>query len=119
MQGNDTALVLDREQLRDVTMDDQELMCEILAALIDDTSRQVPLLESAIQEQDSQKCMRLAHYSKGACANVGATAAAAVLKQIERRAATGDFVECSMSLAALAQEIDRLRSEARAFSPLP
>ncbi len=119
MQGSNRALVLDREQLRDVTMDDHDLMREILSSLIDDTSRQVPLLKTAIQEQDSQRCMRLAHYSKGACANVGATAIAEVLKQIERRAATGDFVECSVSLAALAQEIERLRFEATAFSQLP
>jgi len=87
-------------------------MREILTALIDDTTRQAQLLETAIHEQDSQRCMRLAHYSKGACANVGANAAAAVLKHIERKASEREFAECSESLAALAQEIDRLRSEA-------
>ncbi len=87
-------------------------MREIVAALVDDTSRQIQLLDSAIREQDSQKCMRLAHYSKGACANVGATAAAAVLKQIESSASGGQFDDCTESLAALAREIDRLRNEA-------
>jgi len=51
----------------------------------------MPFLESAIREEDTQKCMRLAHYSKGACANVGANAAAAVLKRIEREAASHEF----------------------------
>ena len=92
-------------------MDDAELMREILSALIDDTSRQVGLLNSAIREGDSQKCMRLAHYSKGACANVGAHAAAAVLKNIERKAAERQFDACSASLAALVQEVERLRGE--------
>ena len=82
----DAGTVLDREQLRDITLNDEELMREILTALIDDTSRQIPLLASAIREGDSQKCVRLAHYSKGACANVGAAAAAAVLKTIENQA---------------------------------
>jgi len=110
----DATIVLDRAQLRDVTLDDEDLMREILATLIDDTSRQMPFLESAIREEDTQKCMRLAHYSKGACANVGANAAAAVLKQIERKAAGREFPECRVSLANLATEIERLRLAAAA-----
>lgn len=86
-------------------------MREILSALIDDTSRQIRLLESAIREQDSQKCMRLAHYSKGACANVGANSAAALLKRIEHEAGKGQFPECGVSLTALTHEIDLLRHE--------
>jgi HPt (histidine-containing phosphotransfer) domain-containing protein len=108
---SDTATVLDRVQLREVTLDDESLMQEILAALIDDTSRQMQLLAAAIEEKNTQRCMRLAHYSKGACANVGANAVAEVLRNLERNAAKGEFDECSMSLAALAAEIDRLRAE--------
>ena len=107
----DSSVVLDREQLRNVTLDDDELMREILAALIDDTSRQIVLLKSAITEEDPLKTMRLAHYSKGACANVGANAAAQVLKRIEQEAARKDFQECTLSLSSLALEIDRLRTE--------
>jgi histidine phosphotransfer protein HptB len=105
-------VTLDREQLREVTLDDPELMRAILAALIDDTSRQIGLLESAIHREDPQLCKRLAHYSKGACANVGARAAAELLRAIEQQAAGGDFTECEASLAALAQEVERLRAEA-------
>ena len=114
MQVPDATIVLDRAQLRDVTLDDEDLMREILTALIDDTSRQMPFLESAIRAEDSQKCMRLAHYSKGACANVGANAAAAVLKRLEREAAGHEFPECRVSLVNLAAEIERLRCEASA-----
>jgi len=112
VQASDTSTVLDREQLRDVTLDDADLMREILSALIDDTSRQIELLGSAIREGNSQKCVRLAHYSKGACANVGAQAAAAVLKNIEKKAAENRFDECSASLGVLVLEVDRLRTEA-------
>lgn len=111
MQVTNTTTVLDREQLRDITLDDEELMREILSALIDDTSRQLLLLETAIREEDSQKCMRLAHYSKGACANVGANAAAALLKQMEHQAGQRQFPECVASLAALTDQIDQLRHE--------
>ena len=115
MGTNGKTAVLDREQLRNVTLDDADLMREILAALVDDTSRQMQLLKSAIHEEDPLKCMRLAHYSKGACANLGANTAAALLIKIERQAAAGDFGECSRSLAALAGEVEALRTEALAF----
>lgn len=115
VQVPDATIVLDRAQLRDVTLDDEELMREILKALIDETTRQMPLLESAVRAEDSEKCMRLAHYCKGACANVGANAAAAVLKRIEREAEGREFPECRASLANLAAEIERLRYEAVAL----
>lgn len=103
--------MLDREQLRDVTLNDDDLMREVLAELIDDTSRQLPLLQAAISAADVSATMRLAHYSKGACANLGAQAAAATLLNIERCAASGDFGECTVSLANLAAEVERLRAE--------
>jgi HPt (histidine-containing phosphotransfer) domain-containing protein len=105
--------VLEIEQLRDVTLDDPDLMREILAALVDDTSRQLQLLAAAIREGDSQKCVRLAHYSKGACANVGANRAAGMFKQVENNAAAGEFAECAESLAGLEQEVVLLRSAAQ------
>ncbi len=112
MQIRDATTVLDREQLRDITLNDENLMREILKALIDDTVRQIPLMESAIREGDSQKCARLAHYSKGACANVGAAAAAELLKTMEHQAVSREFGECRQSLSALIQQVDLLRSEA-------
>ncbi len=116
MQAIDTSVTLDKQQFRDVTLDDPDLMREILAALVDDTSQQIPLIEGAIQARDAEGCMRLAHYSKGACANVGATSAAALLKHIETRAAALEFQECSEALAALAQQVSLLREEARTLA---
>lgn len=109
MQTCDSTVVLDMQQLREMTLSDEDLMQEVLAALIDDTASQLPLLELAIREQDAKKCVRLAHYSKGACANVGAKAAAAALGQIERQAARGSFLECREQLVILAEEVERLR----------
>ena len=103
---------LDIEQLREVAMDDRALMRELVDALIDDTSKQVALLELAVGAEDGEKCKRLAHYSKGACASVGASTAASLLRTIEQRAAELDFVECSMALNRLAEEVSLLRQEA-------
>ena len=96
-------------------MDDPELMREILAALLADTSQQMGLLDAAIRAQNVTQCMRLAHYSKGACANVGANRAAGMFKQIESRAADGEFSGCVESLASLVREMDLLRNESAAL----
>ena len=103
---------LDRDQLRDITLDDQSLMREIVGVLIEDTTRQLVLLQAAIQDEDITRCIRLAHYSKGACANVGANSAAALLKDIESQAANRDFHQCQASLTRLAHEVDLLRTAA-------
>ena len=103
--------VLDREQLRAVTMDDENLMREILAAVIDDTSHQVNSLAAAIQIQDTGACARLAHYSKGACANVGANRIAALLTEIEYHAVAGALPECDRALRSLSGELELLRRE--------
>ena len=87
-------------------------MRQILDALIDDTRRQMLLLDAAIREQDVTRCMRLAHYSKGACANVGAQSAATILKEIENKATNRDFPECQAALSRLTREVDLLRSAA-------
>lgn len=115
MQAIDSSVTLDKEQLRDITLDDTGLMQEILAALVDDTSQQIALLGEAIRAHDTERCKRLAHYSKGACANVGAVRAAALLKRIETRASAGEFQECGEALSALAVQVDCLREEAKAL----
>ena len=111
MVTTDATLVLDRTQLREVTLEDGDLMRQILAELIDDTERQMPLLDTAIRDSDASECARLAHYCKGACANVGANAAATVLAELERSAKSGAMDECGRQLAALTAAVDRLRAE--------
>jgi len=107
--------VLDICQLREITLDDEELMREILTSLVDDTASQMVLLDQAIRDKDPQRTMRLAHYSKGACANVGAHALAAQLKRLELQAAAGRFDECSTSYQILTREVARFRTEAAAL----
>ena len=115
MHVSDPSLVLDVQQLKDITLDDDELMREVLCALIDDTSRQLALLDGAIRQQDGPNLARLAHYSKGACANVGANRAAAMLKDIEQQAVRKEFEHCSAALRDLVEEMNHLRHEAAAL----
>jgi HPt (histidine-containing phosphotransfer) domain-containing protein len=111
----EAAPVLDREQLRDVTMDDEDLMREVLSVLWEDTTAQVPKLEAAVRNRDGELCVRLAHYSKGACANVGASAAARVFRRIEQDARAAEFGRCEESLAALGAALVELQGEIAAF----
>ena len=107
--------VLDREQLRDITMDDPELMREVLAVLVDDTTQHLAQLAAAVQAGDADRCARLAHYCKGACANVGAKAAAdgfRVLESSAKQARVDTFVD---SLHAINRQMDSLRAEVEAM----
>lgn len=111
MRVIDETAVLDRQQLREVTLDDEELMQEVLAALLEDTFKQMAPLDAAVRGHDLKTTMRLAHYCKGACANVGANAVATVLKGLEKAAAREQHQECAASLRILAQELEKLRVE--------
>jgi HPt (histidine-containing phosphotransfer) domain-containing protein len=115
VEPRERAGVLDRDQLREVTLDDDELMRKILGALVDDSKRQMVLLDAAIREQDATPRKRLAHYSKGACAYVEVRSAAAILKEIESKAAERNFPACGAALARLGPEVDLLDSEAPAL----
>ena len=103
--------VLDLEQLKNITMDDTELMRDILATLIIDTSQQLQALERALEQADAKETARLAHYSKGACANVGAASTAELLQVIERKAAAGDLQSCTVPFVSLQEEFQKLRTE--------
>jgi HPt (histidine-containing phosphotransfer) domain-containing protein len=106
------APVFDIDQLRNICMEDTELMRELAASLIDDATAQIPALQQAVEQADSAKCARLAHYVKGACANVGAASLAALMKSFERSAQANDFSACRASLGNMPAELKRFSSEA-------
>ena len=112
MRRENATAILDHEQLSDACMDDQDLMRELVASLIDDTSQQLIALHNAIEHDDRGECQRVAHYVKGACANLGAASMASALTSMEQQAAQGDFAACRATLAALPSELRKLRSEA-------
>lgn len=104
--------VFDVNQLRNICMEDTELMRELVVALVNDATSQIPALMDAVEHADRTRCARLAHYVKGACANVGAVALAALMKTIERSATAGDFSACRESLNSLSTELQKFSAEA-------
>jgi HPt (histidine-containing phosphotransfer) domain-containing protein len=111
--------VLELDELRHLTMDDRPLMCEILQALIEDTSRHTGMLERAIQDNDGPRSARIARYASRACADVGANAAAETFRRIGRHAASREFDACRTTLPAARVELERLRMETARLSASP
>jgi HPt (histidine-containing phosphotransfer) domain-containing protein len=112
MEPSSTQLVLDLSQLRNVTLNDEALMREVLGALVSDTSDQIQELNGAIERSDKVTCVRLAHSAHGACGNVGAVSLAALFSEVETYARQGDFRLCRVAVASLAVGLEKLRSEA-------
>jgi HPt (histidine-containing phosphotransfer) domain-containing protein len=83
----ETEVVLNLEELRSLTMNDRQLMGEILQALIEDASRHAGLLEAAVADVDAARSARVARQASRACGNIGAVAVAAAFRRIERHAA--------------------------------
>ena len=105
-------IVLDRSQLRNVTLNDEALMREVVGALVNDASEQIEELKMAVQRADSGECRRLAHGLVGACGNVGAVSLAALFGAIEQSAMAGDVSFCRSSVDKLFVELEKLRQEA-------
>jgi HPt (histidine-containing phosphotransfer) domain-containing protein len=115
MQPTDPTVVLDREQLKNITMDDEFLMREIVGALVADTARQLDNLKEALGRGAAAECARLAHSARGACGNVGATSLWAVFSEIEAAAKESRLDQCRLLLERAAVEFDKLRQEAAAL----
>ena len=106
-------VVIDMAQLRNITLDDPELMREIVKELVDDASAQIVKLGTALERADATECARVAHSAKGACGNVGAASLAALFSFVELEARSGNLSSCRARLTLLRQELDRLRMEAQ------
>jgi len=105
------APVFDINQLRNICLEDTELMRDLAVSLINDATAQIPALHDAVERADGALCARLAHYVKGACANVGAASLAALMKSIECSAIAGDFAACRASLGGISAELEKFSSE--------
>ncbi|SRR6266566_2395901 len=115
MEGVRSLVILDLSQLRNVTLDDQALMREVVDALVSDTSQHLAELRQAVERGDLQACIRLAHNTHGACGNVGAVSMAALLASLELQAKDGDLDLCRASVEMLFVELEKLRHAAESI----
>ena len=106
------APVFDVDQLRNICLDDNELMRELVSSLLEDVTAQMPGLRQAVDQADAAQCARLAHYVKGASANIGAASLAALMKSIECSARVNDFAACRASIELMPAELQKFSSVA-------
>ncbi len=104
-------LVLDVSQLRNVTLNDEALMREVVVALVSEVSQQIEGLSRAVERGDTKACITVAHNAYGACGNVGATSMASVFYSIERQAVDGNLSLCRSYVESLSVELEKLRQE--------
>ena len=104
-------LVLDVSQLRNVTLNDEALMREVVVALVSEVSQQIECLSRAVQQGDTKACITVAHNAYGACGNVGAASMAAIFYSIERQAVEGNLGQCQSHVESLSVELEKLRRE--------
>ena len=115
MAISDCSSVLDMEQLRNITMEDETLMREIVTALVQDAGNQIDKLRDAFHRGSAPEAAKLAHSARGACGNVGASSLASLFSAIETHARAGDLGGCANEIQCLSSELDKLRDTAQGF----
>jgi len=85
-----TVLVLDDAQLRNVTLNDEPLMREMICMPVSHATERIEYIGRGVE--DAPTCRRFAHDLVGVCGNLGAMSMAALCRIVER-----DAVETSSS----------------------
>lgn len=105
------ARTFDREQLEQLAGGDKAFEKELLQLFAGDTENSLNQLETAISGENPAAVQSLAHYIKGASANVGAIGMSRTAAQLEKLAKTGNLKTASSSLRQLQilhQEVKRM-----------
>lgn len=101
---------LDLEDLRQLTSDNQELMNEILLALIEDSEQQATALDAALKEGSASKVAQVARQAARTCMNVGANSVAEAFRAVERSAGLSDLSCCAVALDTVRAQVKSLRA---------
>lgn len=84
---------VDRNRLREATLDDAEFMGELVEVYLTDAASQLAALEKAIASADWEATGKTAHRLRGASSNVGAQELARLCADLEVRSSQGLAVE--------------------------
>jgi HPt (histidine-containing phosphotransfer) domain-containing protein len=97
-------LEIDWERLGQISDDDEEFQLELLNMLAADITDQLTGLQIAINQQNSSQLQELAHYLKGAIANVGVDSMTTITRQLEESATHQQFTIAQELLIAFTQQ---------------
>lgn len=82
--------LLNMDRLRQVSLDDEEFLLELLQTYLADSAAQRAALEQAIAAEDLQELAERAHCIKGGASNLGAESLASLCAELERAAKIGE-----------------------------
>lgn len=102
-EPNFQPLTIDRERLYQICDGDREFELELLQMLAADVTEQLPILWEAIEHQSINELKNLAHYLKGATANLGINSMSSIALKLEEAAMNNDF-EAAKNLFAAFQD---------------
>ncbi|MBT9311820.1 Hpt domain-containing protein [Leptothoe kymatousa] len=101
----------DLEQLEQLAGGDKAFEKELLNMFVEDVGNSINQLAAAISADDVANAREVAHYIKGASANVGAVGMSQTAAQIEKKAKSGSLQGAPSSLRqlqTLQKEVQRL-----------
>jgi PAS domain S-box-containing protein len=110
-------MVFDYEAFKKRTMDDMELMQDILRIFIEDMPAQISTLKRSIVENDQKLADRTAHAMKGSSGNVGSIRLMNVAAEMEEAGRNGDLQRIESLIPLLEKEFDSAVEEMRKVVP--
>lgn len=102
--NSSNSLEINWERLHQISENDSEFEWELLNMLAVDLEEQLVNLQVAIEQQDANKLKHLAHYIKGAAANVGVISISSITHEMEEKAIDHQFAEVQQLILALTNQ---------------
>ena len=111
MQERDLAMgSINVQRLRDVAMEDNDFMIELVDLFLDDMPEQLEGLRKAVEQADSDSTAKAAHRIKGAAGNVGAERLSQICGELEHASRAAEAPSQAV-LAEIELEWARVRDD--------
>jgi HPt (histidine-containing phosphotransfer) domain-containing protein len=101
--------VFDKVGLRQLMMDDADLVETVISAFLEDTPNQIRDVRGFIEKEDGKNSEIIAHAIKGSAATVRGESMSQVASRMEKAAKTGDLDKANDLLPKLEDEFARLK----------
>ncbi|XGV96308.1 MAG: PAS domain S-box protein [Leptolyngbya sp. BL-A-14] len=101
--------LIDWEHLHQLSDGSEEFELELLHVFVEDTGTHLAAIETAIAQSNFASLEQAAHHVKGASANVGVSAMAAIAGHMEQQARQNQLYEAMEQLAQLQQILNEVR----------
>ena len=101
--------VLNRAELLDRLMNDEDLVEEIIDAFLEDTPQRIATLKEALGRRDASLVRREAHTLKGAAGNVSALALRELAVEAEKAGAAAELDKVASLIAKIEEQFEILK----------